>query len=89
MKQLSREKKFKSDLRRASLSNSQFQKFVHYLHLLMQNKELPPEAKDHSLKGEYKDTREFHLGGDMLVIYMVTEDEVILIRLGTHAQLFK
>ena len=33
--------------------------------------------------------RDFHLSGDMLVIYLVNQNsEIILMRLGTHSQLF-
>ncbi|RUM70553.1 MAG: type II toxin-antitoxin system mRNA interferase toxin, RelE/StbE family, partial [Sulfurovum sp.] len=53
------------------------------------NEPLPSEAKDHSLMGEYKGFREFHLGGDMLMIYTIVEDTLYLQRIGTHSQLFK
>jgi len=56
---------------------------------LLPNQELPPEARDHSLTGEWSDIREFHIGGDLLVIYIKTDEELILIRIGTHSQLFK
>lgn len=47
------------------------------------------QSKDHALLGEWSDFREFHLGGDMLVIYQLKEDEVVLTRIGTHSQLFR
>jgi len=50
---------------------------------------LPEESKDHALNGEYSDCREFHLGGDTLVIYLVKDKQLILLRIGSHAQLFK
>jgi len=50
---------------------------------------LPEESKDHALNGEYSDCREFHLGGDTLVIYIVIDQAVTLMRIGSHAQLFK
>jgi len=53
------------------------------------DKQLPPEAKDHQLIGNWKDFREFHLGGDLLVIYKVEKKDLILIRIGTHNQLFE
>jgi len=52
-------------------------------------RELQSEARDHALLGEYKGMREFHLGGDMLLIYTVIDDVLYLQRLGTHSQLFK
>ena len=84
-----RHKRFINDLRNARLSDSQFEKFVHYINILRDDTSLPPESKDHALSGNYQDCREFHLGGDMLVIYLLNGSEAILMRLGTHSQLFK
>jgi mRNA interferase YafQ len=86
---IKRHKKFLKDFRNIRLSDSQFEKFVYYINNLRENIKLPSEAKDHALSGNYKDCREFHLGGDMLIIYMESGlDEVILMRIGTHSQLF-
>ncbi len=65
-----RHKKFLKDFRNTKLSDSQFEKFVYYINALRENNPLPPESKDHTLLGNYKDCREFHLGGDMLIIYI-------------------
>lgn len=86
---LLRHKKFINDLKKANLSNSQFEKMIKYLNLFLEDKELPQEAKEHSLSGEWKDFREFHLGGNMLVIYYKDNDQITLARIGTHSQLFK
>ena len=56
----------------------------------MNDEPLPFEVYDHSLLGEYKDFREFHLGSNMLVIYSLNEDGIVYFsRIGTHNQLFK
>jgi len=86
---LIRHKKFINDLKKVRLSDSQYEKLIRYLGMLLQQQTLPAEARDHSLKGEYSDTNEFHLGGDMLVVYMHQEEQIVLLRIGTHAQLFK
>jgi len=86
---IKRHKKFLKDFRDSKLSDSQFEKFVYYINCLREDIPLPPESKDHMLSGNYKDCREFHLGGDMLIIYLVIEEEVTLMRIGTHSQLFK
>jgi len=62
---------------------------IKYLSCLLNGKFLPPEAKDHILIGDWGGFREFHLGGDHLVIYRKTEKRIILTRIGTHSQLFK
>jgi len=50
---------------------------------------MPQEAKDHSLKGDWVDFREFHISGDLLVIYQIEESVIKLVRIGSHSQLFQ
>jgi len=86
--ELLRHKQFINDFKKLKLSDSQFQKMIRYFHLLQDTKLLPKESRDHELKGNYKGFREFHLGGDMLVIYYKEENQITLARIGTHSQLF-
>ena len=86
---LRRHKQFLKDLKKVKMADPQFQKYVEYLALLSQGNSLPPEAKDHPLQGPWQGFREFHLGGDLLVIYRIAEKEVVLVRIGTHSQLFE
>ncbi len=86
---LKRHKFFKKDELKAKLTDEQYAKRVKYLSLILESRALPSEARDHELLGEYKGMREFHLGGDILLIYTVVDDVLYLQRLGTHSQLFK
>lgn len=86
---LKREKKFINDLSKAKLSDSEFNKMIEYFSLLSSGKPLPPSANDHALNGEYAKYREFHIGGDKLVIYKIENETIYLARIGTHSQLFK
>jgi len=58
------------------------------LHFLKE-KPLPPEAKDHKLIGNFKEFRELHISGDLLLIYSIENNILKLVRIGTHAQLFQ
>ncbi len=49
---------------------------------------MPPEWLDHPLKGKWSDHRECHVGGDFLLIYLVSDDQLIFVRAGTHSELF-
>ncbi len=71
------------------MTDTQYMKYLKYIVTLLEEKQLPAESKDHSLTGEYTGFREFHIGGDLLVIYIVEDDIVRLTRIGTHSQLFK
>ena len=86
---LKREKKFINDLSKVRLSDSEFHKMVEYFSLLANGKPLPPSASDHALSGNYAKYREFHIGGDKLVIYKIENEIIYLARIGTHSQLFK
>lgn len=81
-------KSFKKDLTKLKFSNEHYAKYVIYLGKLLAKEELPPEARDHQLKGNFEGTREFHITGDLLVIYIIKDDELVLVRVGTHSQLF-
>jgi mRNA interferase YafQ len=89
MLELAVHKTFVKDLKRARLNPTSTAKLFMMISLLLNEEELPAQARDHALTGEFRDTREFHLGGDLLVIYRLEETTLQLLRLGTHSQLFK
>ena len=89
MRKIKRTKTFLKDIKKLRMNDTQYTKFIVYISKLLNKENLPPEALDHTLQGEWKDTREFHIGGDLLVIYQIKGEELILIRIGTHSQLFK
>jgi len=82
-------KVFSKDLKKAQLNSTNTAKLFVYISLLLEGRELPAQAKDHTLSGEYQDTREFHISGDLLVIYRIKNNTLQLLRIGTHSQLFK
>jgi mRNA interferase YafQ len=86
---LKRHKHYKKDALKAKLTDEQYAKRLKYLSMILKNKPLPPEARDHELIGEYKGFRECHLGGDMLIVYKVLDGILYLQRMGTHSQLFR
>lgn len=51
---------------------------------------LPEKYKDHNLIGNYKGCRECHITSDWLLIYEISDNELILYltRTGTHSDLF-
>jgi len=50
--------------------------------------ELPAGYRAHKLSGEWKGVWECHIEPDWLLIYEVTANELVLIRTGTHRDLF-
>ncbi|MCC5933382.1 MAG: type II toxin-antitoxin system YafQ family toxin [Candidatus Cyclonatronum sp.] len=55
---------------------------------LARNELLEPKYRDHKLTGNYSGTRECHVEPDWLLIYIDEPDELLLIRTGTHSDLF-
>jgi mRNA interferase YafQ len=86
---IKRHKQFIKDFKKVQLTDGQFAKLIQFINCLIDNMSLPRESRDHVLNGEYSDCREFHIGGDTLVIYLVTETDITLLRMGSHSQLFK
>lgn len=88
MLNLKRHKQFLKDFKKQEISEKHYAKFVIYLGKLLQNEPLPPEALDHFLKGEWCGFKEFHISGDLLVIYAIQNDTLELYRIGSHSELF-
>ncbi|MHA4896355.1 type II toxin-antitoxin system RelE/ParE family toxin [Pedobacter sp. PWIIR3] len=51
---------------------------------------LPSKFRAHKLSGNYKDNWECHIKGDLLIIWLevTLENEIILVRAGSHSDLF-
>ncbi len=88
MKQLSRTNQFKRDTKRQQKRGKDFTDFKSVIKQLLAGQELAARYRDHALVGQYKGTRECHIAPDWLLIYEVTDSEIILIRTGTHSDLF-
>ncbi len=86
---LFRTKTFKKDYQKLKISDDQYAKYIKYLSLLLEGKPLPLEARNHTLIGNYSGFKEFHISGDLLVIYYIENDIIRLTIIGTHSQLFK
>ncbi|MGL2909005.1 type II toxin-antitoxin system YafQ family toxin [Helicobacter pylori] len=79
-------KKFDKDLK--ILVKNGFDDSVLKEVILRKKEPLPPPFKDHALKGVWKPFRECHIKADVLLVYLVKDDELILLRLGSHSELF-
>ena len=56
---------------------------------LLSGAKLDAKYRDHALTGNWKPYRECHVKPDLLLVYDLPDDEhVVLIRLGSHSELF-
>ena len=58
--------------------------------LLASGETLDPTYEDHALHGDYDGYRECHIRGDLLLVYKIENEKLVLILfdMGTHSELF-
>ena len=88
MRDLRRDTQFKRDVKRARKRGKNIGKLRTVLRTLVRSQKLPPENKDHPLKGTLKDCRECHIEPDWLLVYRIEGSELCLVRTGTQADPF-
>jgi mRNA interferase YafQ len=88
-KSLRRTSQFKRDGKRAQRRGKDLGKLGGVVEALMAGEALEERLRHHALVDGYKGSRECHVEPDGLLIYEATDEEVVLIRTGTHAGLFK
>ena len=80
--------RFKKDVKRLQRRGSDLAAIKEAIRRLSEGEKLPAGLRDHALKGPLRDCRECHAGPDLLLLYRIDEDELQLIRAGTHSDLF-
>jgi mRNA interferase YafQ len=88
MKSLRLASAFKKDLKRITKRRYNRMLLDTAVDALRRGEHLPPARRDHPLKGVWKGRRECHIAPDWLLIYESTDTELVLLRTGTHADLF-
>ena len=88
MRSILRDTQFKRDVKRLKKRHKDFEKLKTLIRLLCEGEQLPPENRDHRLKGPLKDCRECHVEPDWLLIYRIEGSELYLVRTGSHSDLF-
>jgi mRNA interferase YafQ len=80
---------FKKDYKRAQKQKKDIKALKDVLVLLADGQKLPPRYKDHSLQGDWSHYRDCHIKPDWVLIYKIDGDSLILVRMGSHSELFK
>ncbi len=81
-------KQFKKDVKRMRKRGKDLEKIKAVIDLLVAGEPLPPKNRDHKLGGNRIGRRDCHVEPDWILIYKLTEDELLLERTGTHSDLF-
>jgi mRNA interferase YafQ len=89
MKTFRRTHQFRRDVKRMQRQGREVEKLRRVLEALVKGDPLAASDRDHVLVGQYKGTRECHIEPDWLLIYEWAEAEIVLIRTGSHSDLFR
>jgi len=89
MRTFSRTSQFKRDVKRIKKRGKDISKLKEVLETIASRKDLESRYRNHMLIGQYAGVRECHVEPDWLLLYKLSESEVVLIRTGTHADLFE
>ncbi|MGB8215638.1 MAG: type II toxin-antitoxin system YafQ family toxin [Anaerolineales bacterium] len=80
---------FKRDYRRLQKRGFDMAKLRQVLERLAVGETHGERYQDHPLRGNYAGARDCHIEPDWVLIYAIVGDELRLLRIGTHADLFK
>ena len=80
---------FKKDFKKIKKQQKILLKLTFIIEKLLNKEILEPKYKDHSLSGKFTNHRDCHIEPDWILIYRLTDEELILERTGSHSDLFK
>ena len=85
------ESTFKKDFKRVLKRGYDIRLLEEVIDVLANEEALPEKYRDHRLVGEYSDCRECHITPDWLLIYKISNRELVLYltRTGSHSDLFR
>jgi mRNA interferase YafQ len=80
---------FKKDFKRMEKRDSDMKKLRLVIEKLARQEELETQYRDQPLQGKFAGARDCHISPDWVLIYAIVENELRLIRTGTHTDVFK
>lgn len=89
VREIIRQTQFKTDLKRIARSGRyQVAELLTVADDLANERPLPSKHRDHPLAGQWQSYRECHIKPDWLLIYKLEPERLILVRTGSHSDLF-
>jgi mRNA interferase YafQ len=88
MLSIKRTSQFKKDFKRALKQKKDIEHLKDVIIKLSNQEKLDRKYYDHQLSGKLKNFRDCHIEPDWVLIYHSTDDELILVRVGSHSELF-
>ena len=88
MREVVRSTAFKKDVKRVERRGKDMSKLKAVILLLLGDDPLSPSLHDHPLRGVWTGYRDLHIEGDWLLLYRMSDTELLLARTGTHSDVF-
>ena len=83
-------KQFKNDIKRVQKQKIAFEQELRTIvELLLEGQVMPAKYRDHRLAGKLSSCRDCHIRPDLLLLYQISNNDIILQRLGSHSELFR
>ena len=79
---------FKRSYKKKRLSDEEELAYIDVAYNLLCDNKLVEKYKDHQLIGNMKDFRECHIKPDLLLIYMIEDETLKFVDIGSHSELF-
>jgi len=79
---------FERDLRRIDEQGKDLDKLETIVDVLQAREQLPARCRPHPLRGIWAGHWDCHVEPDWLLLYRVTDQALILVRTGSHSELF-
>jgi mRNA interferase YafQ len=80
--------RFRRDIKRLARQGADLAELETVMKALAQQGALDDKYRDHALIGNWRGHRDCHIRPDWLLLYRVIDDELQLVRTGSHADLF-
>ena len=81
-------RRFERDLARAKRRGKNLEKLWAVVERLLEGQSLDPRHCPHRLSGDWASSWECHLEPDWLLVWNRREDALVLVRTGSHSDLF-
>ena len=81
-------RRFERDVDRSRKRGKDLDKLWTVVEQLLQERPLDPRNRVHRLSGDWSGAWECHIEADWLLIWRHSDDALVLVRTGTHSDLF-
>lgn len=88
MREVDRTNQFKRDFKLASKRRKKLERLEPIVAMLAKDEPLPARHRPHRLIGDMEGYWECHIEPDYLLVYEYRPGTLLLVRLGTHSDLF-